>query len=75
MAGVSVGAGYDGAAKELILQLKFHWLRAATETAAELFMRPAEQWPQVQLVTSVPVAAARRREGVQPVGAVGLGGG
>lgn len=62
LAGVSVGTDYDGAAKELILQLKFHRLRAATETAAELLMRAAGQWPQVQLVTSVPVAAARHRE-------------
>lgn len=62
LAGVSVGAKYDGTVKELILRLKFHRLRAATETAAELLLRAVEEWPRVQLVTSVPVAAARHRE-------------
>lgn len=62
LTGVSVAADYDGVVKELILRLKFHRLRAATETAAELLMRTAPEWPGVQLVTSVPVAAARHRQ-------------
>ncbi len=62
LAGVSVAARYDGVVKELILRLKFHRLRAATETAAKLLLRTAQDWPEVQLVTSVPVAASRHRE-------------
>jgi len=62
LSGVSVGASYDGPVKELILRLKFHRLRAATDTAAELLMRAAGGWPDVQLVTSVPVAPSRHRE-------------
>ena len=62
LSGVSVGAGYDGPVKELILRLKFHRLRAATDTAADLLMRAAGDWPEVQLITSVPVAPSRHRE-------------
>ena len=57
-----MAAHYDGVVKELILQLKFHRLRAATDAAAELLLRAAHEWPEVQLVTCVPVAASRHRE-------------
>jgi competence protein ComFC len=60
--GVSVGVHYGGAVKELILQLKFHRLRAATEAAADLLMRSTGSWPPIDVITSVPVAAARYRE-------------
>jgi competence protein ComFC len=60
--GLSVGADYEGAVKELVLQLKFHRLKAATEAAAGLVLRCADEWPDVNLVTSVPVAAGRYRE-------------
>lgn len=60
--GVSVGADYAGVVKELILQLKFHRLRAGVTPAAELIMRTAAGWPQLDVVTSVPVAAGRYRE-------------
>lgn len=62
LAGVSVATDYEGSVKELVLQLKFHRLRAATETATDLLMGCAGQWPEVDLVTSVPVAASRYRE-------------
>jgi competence protein ComFC len=62
LAGVSVGAGYEGVVKELVLQLKFHRLRAATEAAAALVLRTASDWPCIDVVTSVPVAAERYRE-------------
>ena len=62
LAGVSVGAHYGGPVKELILRLKFHRLRAATECAADLVMRTAGSWPRIDVITSVPVAAARYRE-------------
>jgi ComF family protein len=57
-----VGAYYDGPIKELILQFKFHRLRAATETAAGLILRRAAEWPEIDMVTSVPVAPSRYRE-------------
>jgi competence protein ComFC len=63
--GVSVGAGYDGVVKELILQLKFHRLRGADEAAAELVLRHLPSGPAIlrtDVVTSVPVSAARYRE-------------
>ena len=57
-----MGADYDGMVKELILQLKFHRLRAATETAAQIMMWTEPYWPRVRMVTSVPVAPSRQRE-------------
>jgi ComF family protein len=60
--GVSVGAGYEGAVKELVLRLKFHRLRLAAVAAAGLVLREAGSWPAVDVVTSVPVAAGRYRE-------------
>ncbi len=57
-----MGANYDGTVKELILQLKFHRLRAATEAAAEIMLRTEPYWPRVHMVTSVPVSASRQRE-------------
>src|SRR5690349_20313129 len=38
LAGVAVGAYYDDAVKELILQLKFHRLRAAEQAASEFIV-------------------------------------
>jgi competence protein ComFC len=62
LSGVSVGAYYAGAVKELILQLKFHRLRAATDAAARLIIARSAEWPELEVVTSVPVAASRYRE-------------
>jgi ComF family protein len=62
LAGVSVGAHYGGPVKELILQLKFHRLRAAVVMGADLVEATRRQWPEITVVTSVPVAAARYRE-------------
>lgn len=67
LAGVSVGAAYDGVVKELVLQLKFHRLRHGAAVAADLLLRGSEpaSWCRAGLVTqvtSVPVAASRYRE-------------
>ena len=62
LAGVSVGGEYEGAVKELILRLKFHRLRTASDPAAELLCHTAGDWPRCDIVTSVPVAAGRYRE-------------
>ena len=62
LSGLAVGAYYDGPVKELILQLKFHRLRAAVEAAAELAIGAVEaEWP-IDVVTAVPVSAGRYRE-------------
>lgn len=62
LAGLAVGAYYDGPVKELVLRLKFHRLRAAVEASAELVAGAVpEDWP-VELVTAVPVSAGRYRE-------------
>jgi ComF family protein len=62
LAGVSVGAHYDGAVKELVLQLKFHRLRSAAAVAAELVLVALPEDLAVDMVTAVPVSAARYRE-------------
>jgi ComF family protein len=62
LTGVVVGAHYGKAIKELILQLKFHRLRAAAEVAAELVLAALPEDVMVDVVTAVPVAPARYRE-------------
>ena len=62
LSGISVGAYYAGPVKDLVLQFKFHRLRAATEAAADLIMRRSGDWPAFDTVTSVPVSPARYRE-------------
>ncbi len=62
LAGVSVGAFYDGPVKELILQLKFHRLRSADVAAAALVMRAIPAGERFDVVTSVPVSPLRYRE-------------
>jgi competence protein ComFC len=62
LSGVSVGAFYGGAVKELIWQLKFHRLRLADQAAAELVVRRLPPALGAGLVTSVPVSASRYRE-------------
>lgn len=61
LTGVAVGSQYEGAVQELILALKFQRLRAAVEVAATLAVRavPAGTF---DVVTSVPISAARYRE-------------
>jgi ComF family protein len=59
---VSVAAYYEGPVKELILALKFRRQRAAAEAAGALVLRRAEDWPALDMVTSVPVSPARHRE-------------
>jgi len=61
LAGVAVAAHYDGAVKELILELKFHRLQSAAGAAAGLVggALPAAEF---DLVTAVPVSAGRYRE-------------
>jgi ComF family protein len=61
LAGVAVGAYYDGPVQELILKLKFHRLRSAADAAAQLVLSSLPHWP-VDMVTAVPVSPARRRE-------------
>ena len=62
LAGVTVGASYDGPVKELVLQLKFHRLRRAAEAAAQIVAARSAAWPAGAMVTSVPIAASRYRE-------------
>jgi ComF family protein len=62
LAGVSVGAFYGGAVKDMILQMKFHRLRSSDETAAEIVMRCLPKDLLADLVTSVPVSPGRYRE-------------
>ncbi|HSX01338.1 MAG TPA: hypothetical protein VLF67_03800 [Candidatus Saccharimonas sp.] len=61
LAGIAVGAGYDGPVREAILQLKFERGRGAAAVLAELV---AERVPQgvADVVTAVPVAPVRYRE-------------
>jgi competence protein ComFC len=60
--GASVGTYYDGAAKELILQLKFHRKQAAAEAAAKLVLGALPGGLGANVVTSVPVSPGRLRE-------------
>ena len=60
--GVAVGSYYDGAVKELVLALKFRRQRAAAEVAAGLILAAFDGRTAVEVVTDVPVAAARYRE-------------
>jgi len=62
LAGVSVGTHYGGACKELILKLKFYRLQSAAEVGARLVAESLPAGWSGDLVTSVPVAAARYRE-------------
>lgn len=62
LSGLVVGAYYDGPVKELILRLKFHRLRSAVEAAAELVLAAVPEALPVDVVTAVPVSAARYRE-------------
>ncbi len=62
LAGVVVGAFYDGAVKELIWKLKFFRLWAAADVCAELVVAALPEGLMVDVVTSVPVAPARYRE-------------
>ena len=62
LTGVTVGAYYDGAIKDLILGLKFHRSISAAETGAELILRQGLPTEQVDLVTAVPISPARYRE-------------
>jgi ComF family protein len=61
LAGVAIGAYYDGPVKEMILKLKFHRLQAAADVGAELVLAALPHWP-VDVVTAVPVSPVRRRE-------------
>jgi predicted amidophosphoribosyltransferase len=61
LAGVSVGAFYDGAVKDAIWRLKFSRLRAAAGPAAELVVR-ALPGSNFDLVTAVPTSPERYRE-------------
>lgn len=60
--GVTVGAHYEGAVKELILQLKFHRLRSARDAAAQIVLGRLPEGLGIDLVTSVPVSPSRYRE-------------
>lgn len=60
--GVSVGAAYTGAVKEMIWRLKFSRLRMAAQPAAELIMRVLPATVKVDVVTAVPIAPERYRE-------------
>jgi ComF family protein len=60
--GVSVGARYDGAVKDMIWQLKFSRLRMAAEPAAELVARALPPDMALDVVTAVPIAPDRYRE-------------
>jgi ComF family protein len=60
--GVAVGAYYEAAVKELILQLKFHRLQAAAAAASALVLEVLPAGIEFDLVTSVPVAPPRLRE-------------
>lgn len=62
LAGVSVAAYYEGAVKEMILQLKFHRARTAREAAAKLVSGALPEGLEVDVVTAVPVSAPRYRE-------------
>jgi competence protein ComFC len=62
LAGMAVGAFYDGAVKELILKLKFHRLRSAEDAAASLVLGALPGSWGAQMVTSVPISASRYRE-------------
>ena len=63
ISGVSVASYYDGPVKELILRLKFQRDRSATRVGAELIsIRIDPLKLPFDLVTSVPVSAARYRE-------------
>lgn len=60
--GVSVGALYGGAVKELVLQLKFHRVRAAARVAVELVTSALPENLKVDVVVAVPISAQRYRE-------------
>jgi competence protein ComFC len=61
--GVSVSSYYDGPIKELILRLKFSRNRSAADVAAELILLRIERPDMIfDIVTSVPISAARYRE-------------
>jgi competence protein ComFC len=62
LSGVSVGAYYDGAVKELILRLKFHRLQEAAAASAALVLAALPRDLQMDVVTFVPVSPARFRE-------------
>lgn len=61
LAGVVVGARYDGVVKELILALKFGRDTASAQAAAAL-LTPLFESANFDLVTSVPSAPSRRRQ-------------
>ncbi len=62
LSGVTVGAYYDGAVKQLILKLKFHRSFSAANAAAELILAADPPLGQIDLITSVPISARRYRE-------------
>jgi competence protein ComFC len=62
LAGVSVAAYYEGAAQQLILQFKFHHVRSVAAVAAGLVLAALPLGLKVDVVTGVPVSAARHRE-------------
>jgi ComF family protein len=62
LAGVAVGAYYDGPVKELILGLKFQRRRSGAMAAAALALAVIPSAWSVDLVTCVPIAATRYRQ-------------
>ena len=59
---VTVAARYQGPVKELVRMLKFERGRSAAETAARLIIACFPGPPSVDVVTAVPIPAARYRE-------------